>query len=128
MGEASKKIRYIAQFKARLGKHNYDLKRVVNFIPVMRRTVGQTDGNDLQLEDKSVSRFHALLLFKAGTIFVVDVLSSTGTFVNGVRLNRNEEREIRLGDVIKFGNVLVRISPDRDDSVEAGLFASRRCA
>jgi len=69
-------------------------------------TVGRTANNDVQLDDPTISRFHAY--FKAdpsGLFQVVDVESQNGTFLGGHRLAPGKPAplfgpaEIRFGDV-----------------------------
>ncbi len=59
---------------------------------------------DIMLTDKSVSRMHAQIDESDGHLFIYDLNSSNGTFVNGKRLV-SEERELNEGDEIRIGNV-----------------------
>lgn len=51
-----------------------------------RLTVGRGDDNDLRISDGHVSRHHARLEVVNDTVWVRDLTSSNGTFVNGERL------------------------------------------
>ena len=59
---------------------------------------------DILLNDRSVSRMHAQIDEAQGRLFLYDLNSTNGTFVNGQRLIA-EEREIKEGDEIQIGNV-----------------------
>lgn len=59
---------------------------------------------DILLNDRSVSRMHAQIDESQGKLFLYDLNSSNGTFLNGQRLI-SEEREIKEGDEIRIGNV-----------------------
>jgi pSer/pThr/pTyr-binding forkhead associated (FHA) protein len=56
---------------------------------------------------KVLSRNHAELTFDNQTVFIQDLKSSNGTFVNGVRLSEegvlSPTKDLQSGDVIEFG-------------------------
>ncbi|MEA2647329.1 MAG: hypothetical protein QOE92_2412 [Chloroflexota bacterium] len=54
---------------------------------------------------RGVSRKHARLDYRDGTIFVRDLGSTNGTYVNGDRLAVRAEVKLVPGDVIRFGRV-----------------------
>ncbi|CAM9900058.1 unnamed protein product, partial [Phaeothamnion confervicola] len=60
---------------------------------------------DILLEHDSVSRQHAVLQFgKDGEIFVIDLGSTHGTFVNKLLFPSWQEfHRVRVGDILKFG-------------------------
>ncbi len=68
-------------------------------------TVGRTNGNDLVISGRSVSRRHARLWFDNGHWFIEDVGSSNGTLVNNVRIY--QAVTLNDGDVINFGDEVV---------------------
>lgn len=68
-------------------------------------TVGRTSDNDIQLEDISVSRFHAFFRRRQGRWFLCDAGSSNGTRVHGKRLELRSEREVRSATPLHFGGV-----------------------
>ena len=65
-----------------------------------RITVGRTHDNALIIENSSVSSVHAAFTTSAnGTIFVSDLGSSNGTFVNGVQIVMGEKTIVKsLGE------------------------------
>jgi hypothetical protein len=65
-------------------------------------SVGRSDDNDLVLPDPEVSRHHARLEPDGQGWRVVDLGSTNGTWVNGVRVN---EEIITAGDEVAFGGV-----------------------
>jgi hypothetical protein len=71
-----------------------------------RLLLGRHPWNDVQLDDESVSRHHALLVREGGYWTVVD-LNST----NGIRVNDRETRQQRLrnGDVVTVGRFRLRL-------------------
>jgi serine/threonine protein kinase len=68
-------------------------------------TVGRTNGNDLVISGRSVSRRHARLWFDNGHWYIEDVGSSNGTLVNNVRIY--QAVTLNDGDVINFGDEVV---------------------
>ncbi|GLV56256.1 hypothetical protein KDH_30980 [Dictyobacter sp. S3.2.2.5] len=68
-------------------------------------TVGRTNGNDLIIPGRSVSRRHARLWFSEGHWYLDDVGSSNGTLVNNVRIF--QAVMLNDGDVINFGDEIV---------------------
>lgn len=82
----------------------------LNFKPGGRRmNVGRGSDNDIQLDDRSVSKIHAAILMnREGTLLVSDTGSTNGTYINGRRLAYGEARQIEEGDIVGFGDVEVR--------------------
>lgn len=77
-------------------------------------TVGRTENNDIPLDDKSVSRFHAYFQQdpKSGWQ-VIDADSRNGTSVNGVKLEGKVPVQVRSGAKLRFGSVeMTLFSPD----------------
>jgi eukaryotic-like serine/threonine-protein kinase len=70
-------------------------------------TIGRTNGNDLIINEKTVSRRHARLWCDNGRWYVADMQSANGTFINNVRLQPNQPTMLNDGDVINFGDEIV---------------------
>lgn len=68
-------------------------------------TVGREPTCDVRLDDPHVSRTHAALERRGGTVYVQDLGSSGGTFVNGTPAR---SAELRQGDVVAFATVRAR--------------------
>jgi len=71
-------------------------------------TLGRTEGNDIMIEDISVSRFQAFFRRRYGRWFVCDAGSSNGTRVNGKRLQSRTEAEVVSHTKLHFGAVEYR--------------------
>lgn len=60
---------------------------------------------DCVINSRNVSRFHAKFEKEKEIFYLVDLNSTNGTFLNGIRLAANESREIVLGDYVSFADV-----------------------
>lgn len=63
--------------------------------------------------EKGVSRRHAAIIRKDGSLYLVDNDSANGTFLNGQRLVANQPRVLRDGDDIRLGHLTIRITFER---------------
>jgi putative methionine-R-sulfoxide reductase with GAF domain len=66
-------------------------------------SLGRSAENDVQIEDKTVSRKHLKILKKANKYYVTDLKSRNGTFFNGNYLGPGVELEIEEGVPIAIG-------------------------
>ena len=68
-----------------------------------RIVVGRSRSCDVRLRDDTVSRLHAALIWRGGTLVLEDLGSSNGTWVNGERIL--SPRSVVAGDAVRFGSV-----------------------
>ena len=59
---------------------------------------------------QSISGLHAKLLCQDGAWKIEDLGSSFGTFLNGRKLERNQQEDIKVGDILKFANLEFKVS------------------
>jgi hypothetical protein len=72
--------------------------------------VGRSHDNDLSIDgDEYASAHHARFEPRRDGVYVEDVGSTNGTFVNGIRLTR--ERRLAQGDVVRIGETDLRFEP-----------------
>jgi hypothetical protein len=68
--------------------------------------VGRSRDNQLVIDDPTVSNVHAAFtLASNGALWLADLGSRNGTFVNGVRLGPGDKSIVRAGDRLRFGDV-----------------------
>jgi len=67
-------------------------------------TLGRGGGADVRLVDEGISRFHCRILLDGDTLYVEDLQSRNGTFLNGERIAR---RKLEDGDKIQLGRTTV---------------------
>ena len=65
--------------------------------------IGRAVENDVRLSDTSVSAAHATLMLKAGTWYVSDLRSTSGTYVDGYRVAG--DRALSPGCTLSIGDV-----------------------
>jgi hypothetical protein len=69
--------------------------------------VGREHRSDVRFDDPQVSRRHAALWRRGSGVYVVDLGSCGGTFVNGAATTA--ARELHAGDVLTFASVTARL-------------------
>src|SRR5215217_5871268 len=72
-----------------------------------KTTVGRSSENTLVLRHPSLSAAHCLILTNGSEIIVRDLDSRNGTFVDGVRLNK--QSQVKSGQTLRFGSVDARL-------------------
>jgi hypothetical protein len=82
--------------------------------------VGRAPENGVQLAEMSVSRNHATILVDHdGLVWLTDLGSTNGSFLNGKRLAKHQPVGLRDGDRIGFGPAVV-VKFVRPDPVDEG--------
>jgi hypothetical protein len=67
----------------------------------MTMTLGREHDNNIELKDEDVARYHARISFQRGRYLLQDLESSSGTWVNDLRIT---ETTLKHGDKIRVGN------------------------
>ena len=73
---------------------------------------GRSSSADMQIGDGSVSRQHCVFHVSGTTIVVADAGSSSGTWVNAERIER---QTLNTGDEIQVGNTKLRVGPENSE-------------
>jgi hypothetical protein len=76
-------------------------------IPPQGLRVGRQAGNEVLLDETGVSRQHARLIFHNGALWVQDMGSRNGVFVNDARVQAH--RQLSPGDKIRIGNTVLEV-------------------
>ena len=73
-------------------------------------SVGRGSDNDLVLGSKQISRNHAQLSVLNGQLYVKDLESSNGTFINDERIAANESKQLAAEDTLGFASFIFQVS------------------
>lgn len=71
--------------------------------------IGRHAKTNLQLESRSVSRRHCIIVQREGIVFVIDLGSRNPTLVNGRPLSPNEPKRLQDRDKLQIGRIKFRI-------------------
>jgi hypothetical protein len=74
----------------------------INIKPGQSLRIGRAAENDLVLNDRTVSRHHAIIRSVRGHYYLIDHDSTNGTYLFGLRI---KDMEVREGDLLRFGDV-----------------------
>ena len=91
------------------GKQHISLDRPIT-------TIGRQLDNDVVIEASEVSRIHAQIRWRYGRFVIYDLDSSSGTYVNGLRIR---EHILESGNVISFGNIVVIYGEGRSSQIKS---------
>lgn len=83
--------------------------------PLVQRqtTIGRRPGNDIVPSSWSVSGSHALLIQDGAKVLLQDLGSRNGTFVDGTRIARMEQFELRGFGVIRIADFSLTVAAHR---------------
>lgn len=75
-------------------------------VPINRDTffIGRSQNNNLVLDDRSVSRKHAVINYLDDHFLISDLNSYKGTHINGEKIH---EAQLKSGDRVKMGDILL---------------------
>jgi pSer/pThr/pTyr-binding forkhead associated (FHA) protein len=86
-----------------------------------RLVLGRSLESHIQLDDPRVSRQHAAIDAVQGMVHIVDLESSNGTYLNGVRIERPST--LKLGDEIRVGSTVLRFAEGNKEASATGIIA-----
>ena len=78
--------------------------------------IGRQAGNEVHIEDDSVSRRHAEVVVQGRQVILRDLGSANGTTVNGAPVA--EDHVLEAGDIIQFGVVEVAFDPGGNAAIQ----------
>src|SRR5512139_1979325 len=91
-----------------LSSYQQNVFLIINkqMIPLTRpvTTLGRQIGNDIVFQEEFLSRFHAEIIHEDDKYILVDKDSTSGTFVNGRKIDRCV---LNSGDLIALANIFI---------------------
>ena len=79
-------------------------------------TIGRAPDNDIQIDNLSVSNYHARVYVEAGSLVVEDLNSLNGSFLNDIRVER---AMLKDGDAILIGKHEILVDQAHDAALPA---------
>jgi pSer/pThr/pTyr-binding forkhead associated (FHA) protein len=71
-----------------------------------RTSIGRVEDNTFQIADPSISSRHCEVQLRGGEIFIRDLNSTNGTFINDARIT---ESVLKPGQILKLGQVELKL-------------------
>ncbi|NWG15507.1 MAG: FHA domain-containing protein [Chloroflexi bacterium] len=68
-------------------------------------SLGRSTGNTIVLDTSTISRYHLSISHDGEQVYLTDLESVNGTFVDGVRLTSNQRRPLYGGEEIQIGHL-----------------------
>lgn len=91
----------------------------IHELPIGEVTIGRERDNIIAITNEtSVSRRHAQIVIDKSSVIIIDLNSSNGTFVNGIKIDSCQLQE---GDLIHCGNAVFKFVVNPSKAKEIGL-------
>ncbi len=90
-------------------------------------TVGRKSGVSLRLQFRTVSGNHASLWVEDGCLFLRDLGSTNGTYINGTRIEKEVTVKTNEEDLIHFAEAPFRVRRQSQSGMTAGTLAENVC-
>jgi len=110
--------------RARIMVHIIDNGKLIPVTDKTEFTVGRAsegqpitpdvDLGEFNALDLGVSRLHIVVRLIGEKLSIMDLGSSNGTFINGIRVPANSEQAISSGDVVSLGKFRIQILVNRN--------------
>lgn len=78
-------------------------------------SVGRSAGNTIALDTDTISRYHLSISRKDGAVYITDLDSANGTYIDGVKLGHDQAHQLFGGEEILMGELRV-IYHDLDEN------------
>src|SRR5208282_2814964 len=74
-----------------------------------RTTIGRVEDNTFQIADPSVSSHHCEALLRGGEVFIRDLNSTNGTFINDAQIT---ESVLKPGQKLRLGQIELKLEAE----------------
>ncbi len=76
-------------------------------------TIGRAPDNDIRISDKGVSRHHGKFIKRDNRVFIVDLNSLHGVFIDGQKITPGQEVEVKKDNSVRIGKTLLSFYDSR---------------
>ncbi len=76
-------------------------------VSAMRTIIGRSDLSDIVIENQYISKQHAMLVQSEGSLFLVDLKSRNGSYVNSKKVS---SQVLRNNDIIALGDFRIKVA------------------
>jgi len=80
--------------------------------------IGRSPGNDILLDANAVSRYHATLVLEDTRVYLQDLGSINGTYLDGIQIESNQRAELHGGEEIQIGEIRLIFHPSDESPTE----------
>ncbi len=80
--------------------------------------IGRSPGNDILLDANAVSRYHATLVLEETRVYLQDLGSINGTYLDGIQIESNQRAELHGGEEIQIGEIRLIYHPSDENPTE----------
>jgi hypothetical protein len=70
-------------------------------------SIGRSSGNTILLDTTTISRYHCSIILDNDQVYLSDMDSANGTYVDGVKLKGTERKPLYGGEEIQIGNLRI---------------------
>jgi GAF domain-containing protein len=77
--------------------------------------IGRSPDNSIQIVEQSISRRHARIFKRSERFYIEDLQSQNGTYLNGHPISPGFQLELKEGDFVALGNILMSLGPPYAD-------------
>jgi len=89
-----------------------DKSKIVFKIQPGRSTIGRNITNTIVIDDKMISSYHAVVVNENDEVWIEDLESRNGIFLNGLRIETSAK--LNDGCIIKLGSTMLRYHLNED--------------
>ena len=110
----AKRQEYLSSINALMRSRNIKARVLIStmtgsfeyLVNTAETTIGTADDNSIVIEDRTVSRHHAVLYFNGENFGIRDLKSTNGIVMNGFKM---DDMKLRNGDSVSLGNTVIKI-------------------
>jgi pSer/pThr/pTyr-binding forkhead associated (FHA) protein len=76
-----------------------------------KSTLGRNSSNAIVINDEMISSYHAMLTYENDAVWIEDLESRNGIFINGIRIE--EQTQLAEGTLLRIGSTMLRFDTKR---------------